>query len=931
MKSKDLLQIYRATEWRGSTDVQAFIDAAGLVRPRELLAMLQILLDRRAAAEGRAHMLRQVVFQRLVEQSQDKSLFRPFVQALPHASPRLRELLAELIPKVDNLLQHEALVELFWSGDPAIRRIAKTLAHKIRGRTAFALLMEALQSSVFPGRIEAMDAVVSMGGPSAIPGLHAVMEKGAPLEKRRALQYLVRDDIGPKSPDLALKAIAVGLRDDTEQIVIDAIEAYGKIGEEDEFFDILGPALDSGSLRLVRAVVSSMGRYDSPRALALLRRQFRLGPRSVRIAILETLEVMATETVLPLVADALDHKHITVRMKAAEVLQNLAASGKVDVVRTVLWLLRSKDRDVKRIAADVARRVGDTDGRLWPQLLGFLRDEDWWVRERITDALIEMAGPQLTRHVVGFLSDESDVVRRYGVDMLVRLNDPASLGALVRTAAGDDDWWVRERSVEAIGQLGDERAVPYLLDLLNKQPALTIVILNALTSIGSTKAGQHVAELLHSDDPDVVHEALVCLDRLNDPRQGMMVAVVTNHDDPRIRKLATEIMHRWRVAENLAGAQATLAKRLSTLERLLFAAVQAGADDLILSAGKRPFIKRMGAVQPLAKTVFTDEQIRALILPNLTEAQHAQLTQLQDIDMSYDVKLQGLRFRVNVFEQQGGLAAVFRYINDDIPELAKLGLPEVVTRFGDYSHGLVLIGGPTGSGKSTTLAALIDYINRSHAKHIITLEDPIEVIHTPRKSLINQREIGQHTPTFGSALRATLREDPDVILVGEMRDLETISFAITAAETGHLVFGTVHTSSADASIDRIINMFPFGQQPQVRSILANSLRAVCCQHLLPAKGGEGRVVAAEVLINTEAVANLIRKGKTYQIPTVVAMGRDQGMQSMDNELIRLVKRGLVEVDDAYMKAVNKKEFEAIVEGRDPTEARAEAEAELEGL
>ena len=255
----------------------------------------------------------------------------------------------------------------------------------------------------------------------------------------------------------------------------------------------------------------------------------------------------------------------------------------------------------------------------------------------------------------------------------------------------------------------------------------------------------------------------------------------------------------------------------------------------------------------------------------------------------------------------------------------------MVTRFGDFSQGLVLIGGPTGSGKSTTLAALIDYINRNHSKHIITLEDPIEVIHTPRKSLINQREIGQHTPTFAAALRATLREDPDVILVGEMRDLETISFAITAAETGHLVFGTVHTASADATVDRIINMFPFAQQPQVRSILASSLRAVCCQHLLPAKEGGGRVVAAEVMINTDAVANLVRKGKTYQIPTVVAMGRDQGMQSMDNELIRLVKKDLVDVDDAYMKAVNKKEFEAIVQGRDPAEARAEAEAELEGL
>ena len=227
MNSKDLIQIYRATQWRGSSDVQAFLDAVGVVSPRDLLAMLQILMDRRAMSEGKPHLLRQVVFQRLVDRSRDKTLFRPFVRAIPNAAPRLRELLVELIPKVNNLLQHEAMVELFWSGDPSVRRVANTLAHQIRGRTAFELLMDACGRSDFPGRIEAMDAIVAMGGPAAIPGLHKVMQVGTPLEKRRALQFITREDIGPKSPDLALEAISEGLRDDTEQIVIDAIEAFG--------------------------------------------------------------------------------------------------------------------------------------------------------------------------------------------------------------------------------------------------------------------------------------------------------------------------------------------------------------------------------------------------------------------------------------------------------------------------------------------------------------------------------------------------------------------------------------------------------------------------------------------------------------------------------------------------------------------------------
>jgi len=250
-------------------------------------------------------------------------------------------------------------------------------------------------------------------------------------------------------------------------------------------------------------------------------------------------------------------------------------------------------------------------------------------------------------------------------------------------------------------------------------------------------------------------------------------------------------------------------------------------------------------------------------------------------------------------------------------------VPKIVETFGNFNNGLVLVGGPTGSGKSSTLAALIDYINRTSGRHIITLEDPIEVVHARKQSLINQREIGTHTKSFGHALRATLRQDPDVILVGEMRDLETIAFAVTAAETGHLVFGTVHTVSADTSIDRLVNTFPPGQQPQVRSMLAETLRAVVCQHLVRKKDG-GRVLAAEVLINTDAVQNMIRKGKTFQLPSVVATSRESGMQSMDLELARLVNEGAVSLEEGYAKANDKRAFETMTGTGSPAEKPPQA-------
>jgi len=261
---------------------------------------------------------------------------------------------------------------------------------------------------------------------------------------------------------------------------------------------------------------------------------------------------------------------------------------------------------------------------------------------------------------------------------------------------------------------------------------------------------------------------------------------------------------------------------------------------------------------------------------------------------------------------------VLRTVKNDIRSLEALALPAVVATFADYSNGLVLIGGPTGAGKSTTLAALVDHINRHQARHIVTVEDPLEVIHRPLKSLLTQRELGAHTRSFKVALRSALRQDPDVILVGELRDLETIAFAVSAAETGHLVFGTVHTTSADATIDRLLNVFGARQQGQVRGMLAESLRAVTSQYLLPTPQGGERLPAVEVMINNDAIQSLIRKGKAFQIPTVIATSRDQGMQLMDVDLIRLAKAQSVVLEDAYAKSVDKRAFEAAL-GLPPSE------------
>lgn len=349
------------------------------------------------------------------------------------------------------------------------------------------------------------------------------------------------------------------------------------------------------------------------------------------------------------------------------------------------------------------------------------------------------------------------------------------------------------------------------------------------------------------------------------------------------------------------------------IESLLEECVKRKASDLHIQVGLPPILRVDGALVAISGIQsITPELAESLILATLDEEQKAVLKKDKEFDYSFAFGDLG-RFRVNAFNERGNLAAAFRLIPNVIKGISELGMPPVVASFAEYPRGLVLVTGPTGSGKSTTLAALVDKINHDKAAHIITIEDPIEFTHKSKRSVIVQREVHYDTYSFSRALRSVLREDPDVVLIGEMRDLETISAAITIAETGHLVFATLHTNSAAQSIDRMVDVFPAHQQPQVRSQLSNMLMAICAQRLVPAIGG-GRVVAAEILVANPAVRSLIREGKTHQLDTVIQTGADQGMQTMDRTLVKLIQTGTITYDNAREYAVNLTEFERLAKG-----------------
>lgn len=393
---------------------------------------------------------------------------------------------------------------------------------------------------------------------------------------------------------------------------------------------------------------------------------------------------------------------------------------------------------------------------------------------------------------------------------------------------------------------------------------------------------------------------------------GIFEVVVTQNGkiSARIERKATveapkvEEPHAEPARAETPTAEATGSRSMDKIERLLRVLVSNKASDLHLRAGSSPMLRANGEIAPIAgEAILTSEEIDVMLSSVMLEQYRSEFKELNDTDFAHEIV--GLaRFRGNALRDRKGTGAVFRAIPAAVVTVEQMGLSQEVQRLCHLTKGLVLVTGPTGSGKSTTLCALIDLINRTRSDHVITIEDPIEFVHESKKCLITQRHVGVHTSSFKHALRAALREDPDIVLVGELRDLETVSMAIETAETGHLVFGTVHTSTAVSTIDRVIDQFPPDRQAQIRVMLSESLKGVISQVLCKKIGG-GRVAAREIMLSTPSVSNLIREGKTFQLPSVLQTSRRLGMVTMNDALIELVDSGQVEAREAYLKATDK--------------------------
>lgn len=386
--------------------------------------------------------------------------------------------------------------------------------------------------------------------------------------------------------------------------------------------------------------------------------------------------------------------------------------------------------------------------------------------------------------------------------------------------------------------------------------------------------------------------------------------LLTNEQAAALRKAIAEAQASHVVETHPTVVDQPIAEGFHHVDDFLRFAKQIGASDVHLGVGAAPLMRLYGRLQPLwdGAPVLQPQQTEGLIRAFLTSEQWQQLREQRFLEFSYSAEALG-RFRTSVIQQRKGYDVVFRIINSVVKSMDDLGLPPVLKTLTQYHNGLVLVTGPVGSGKSTTLAAMVDEINKERRDHIITLEDPIEYLFSSKGCQLSQREVHSHTESFAAALRGSLREDPDVIMVGEMRDLETISLAITASETGHLVLGTLHTSSAARTLDRVLDAFPIEQQAQIRVMVAESLRGIVSQQLIPKADGTGRALALEILVNVPAVAALIRDAKTFQLPGVMQTGKRHGMRLMDDALLDLVNQGLISGDEAFDRADQKRLFE----------------------
>lgn len=637
-------------------------------------------------------------------------------------------------------------------------------------------------------------------------------------------------------------------------------------------------------------------------------------PRVRRVAI-ETLAKMQGNDVFEAMLDrlALDDD-AEIRKIAGGYLQKFVVSAPREMRPTILGrLLLASDEAVQGALMKALFSTGDVN-ELLLEILTFCKTVLGPQHARVMSALGKIGDPILD---AGFrlLGHEDPDIRVQCLLLVEHFKSPKTVNVVLKLLQ-DGDWWVRIMSCETLGRLKDQRTLPYLDKMLG-DPDCKWAAIDAIGAIGGETAFASIVRLLKDPAPEVRGAAVNAAKGLNDPRiTGYLEEVSRTDPTPDVRLRAVETVREI----NGGGAQVgtvSSAQLTRPIDKLLAYAREAGASDLHLTPGEPPVLRINGVLTRIKSAVLTPAHIATLIEDVLDPVRKPVLDKAGAVDFCYSLPGVG-RYRANVFKQQRGMSGAFRTIPNVAPTFQEIGLPKACEELSTYHQGIVLVTGPAGAGKSTTLTALINLLNESRSTHVLSLEDPIEFLHTPKRALVNQREIGRDSKSFAAAMRGALREDPDVIVVGDLRDPETIRLALLAAETGHLVIGTMQTTGAVGTLDKLVESFPAEEQHQVRIGLAGSLKLVVSQLLAPKADGKSRVAVFEVLKVTPSIRAMIREGKTFQIGNAMQLGRELGMQTIDAALEEALSQGTITLETAHALAIKKETFERRARGEQPS-------------
>ncbi|MEM7245859.1 MAG: PilT/PilU family type 4a pilus ATPase [Acidobacteriota bacterium] len=802
------------------------------------------------------------------------------IQRKDFSSAEEKELVYESLAHSSELRLVDVLPFLF-STEGELRRAVARFVERTKEPETVPILVGLLKGRPEAARRAALAqlASVRLPGDTLAAQLGALVTEAKPEQRSLAADALLDLPLSPETVPHLTQLIETGGADHR----LKAVSRFADVATAQHlsFFEKL---LDDGDERIRLAAWRTLVKFVEDRHLRLIVARIGDEPYGTQLVLIEALETLAAR----------------VGLAAVEPVLELLSSGNNGLRGAALRILLAMPERVEVVKRFITASQ---------QLAG-------WVRDRALESLREF-GDEVIEPVVALLADPDRDVRGAALGLLSNFEDPRIAPAVTRLLA-DEDWWLAINAADLLGRLGQPAAgsVPALVQALSRDE-LRWAAVEALGRIGGEDALKALSGLTEDSRPEIRIEAMTGLAASKDPRVTPVLTRVAESDPikwvrARAFELVTELSRERSDALDEEGLRrvmntGTMSNDVPAIHRLLAMARREGASDLHVSVDSTPLLRRDGGLVALQGDPLQEEQVEQLLRPLLTTEQARQLAEHHQLDACFYVDNDG-RYRASLFRDRKGLNAVFRVIPEKPPTIHELGLPSRVADIAIIHQGIIIVTGPAGCGKSTTLAALVNLVNETRRAHVLTMEDPVEFVHPFKSSLVNQREIGKHSKTYGDALRAALREDPDVIVIGEMRDPDTISLALTAAETGHVVLTTLNATTAHAAVDRIIASFPVDEQGQVRESFAGALKLIVAQGLVPRADGKGRTACFELLWSTGPIANAIRDGKTFQIPSLMQIGRAAGLCSFDDALLELLRTGVVSAEDAYMRAQNREAF-----------------------